>query len=108
MIKLNSDTKVKNTSSKCLYNAIIAHDVTIGDNSIIGINATIIGGVQIGTGVYVGTGAILVNGKSTKQPFITIGNDCKIHAGALVQKDMESGTTAIFNGRYLRRSDLTE
>lgn len=87
-------------------NAIIAHDVLIGDNSIIGINATIMGSVHIGENVYVGTSATIVNGKSTKQPFITIGDNCKIHAGALVQKDMEANTTATFNGRFLRRSDI--
>jgi UDP-3-O-[3-hydroxymyristoyl] glucosamine N-acyltransferase len=88
-------------------NAIIAHDVQIGDNCILGIAATIMGGVHIGNNVYVGTGALLVNGKGTKQPFITVGDDCKIHAGALVQKDMLSGTTATFVGKYLRRTDIT-
>lgn len=89
-------------------NAVIAHDVSIGDNSIIGVNATIMGGVNLGKNVYVGTSATLVNGKSTKQSSITINNDCKIHAGALVQKDMSAGTTATFNGRFMKRTDLTE
>jgi serine acetyltransferase len=64
------------------------------------------GGVRLGNNVYVGTSALLVNGKGTKQPYITIGDDCKIHAGALVQKDMLSSTTATFVGKYLRRTDL--
>lgn len=89
-------------------NVIIAHDVHIGDNCILGVNATIMGGVRLGNNVYVGTSALLVNGKSTKQPYITIGDDCKIHAGSLVQKDMAPGTTATFVGKYLRRTDLGE
>lgn len=87
-------------------NAIIAHDVTIGDNCILGIGATIMGGVHVEDNVYVGTNATLVNGKSTKQSHITIGSNCKIHAGALVQKDMPANTTATFNGRYLTRTDI--
>lgn len=87
-------------------NAIIAHDVHIGDNCILGINATIMGGVRIGNNVYVGTSALLVNGKGTKQPYITISDNCKIHAGALVQKDMAEGVTATYVGKYLRRNDL--
>jgi acetyltransferase-like isoleucine patch superfamily enzyme len=87
-------------------NVVIAHDVYVGDNCILGVSANIMGGVRIGKNVYVGSGALLVNGKSTKQPYITIEDDCKIHAGALVQKDMSSGTTATFVGKYLRRTDI--
>lgn len=87
-------------------NVIMAHDIHIGDNCILGVNATIMGGVRLGNSVYVGTSALLVNGKSTKQPYITIGDNCKIHAGALVQKDMAEGTTATFVGKYLRRTDI--
>lgn len=89
-------------------NAIIAHDVVIGDNCLLGIGATIMGGVRLGKHVYVGTNATLVNGKSTKQPFITIGDNCKIHAGALVQKDMAENTTATFNGRNLRQVNVAD
>lgn len=89
-------------------NVIMAHDIHIGDNCILGVNATIMGGVHLGDNVYVGTGALLVNGKSTKQSYITVGNNCKIHAGALVQKDMDPNTTATFVGKYLRRIDLEE
>jgi acetyltransferase-like isoleucine patch superfamily enzyme len=88
-------------------NAIMAHDVHVGENSILGVASVIMGGVRVGENVYVGSGALLVNGKSTKQPYITVGDDCKIHAGALVQKDMEAGTTATFVGKYLRRTDLS-
>lgn len=87
-------------------NAIIVHDVVVGDNCILGINAAIMGGVHIGNNVYIGTSALLVNCKGTKQPFISVGDDCKIHAGALVQKDMPAGTTATYVGKYLRRMDL--
>ena len=86
-------------------NVIMAHDIKIGSNSILGVNAVIMGNIHIGNNVYVGTSALIVNGKSTKQSHITIGNDCKIHAGALVQKDMVEGTTATFTGKYLRRLD---
>ena len=88
-------------------NVILAHDIKIGRNSILGVNAVVMGNVHIGENVYVGTGALIVNGKSTKQSHITIENNCKIHAGALVQKDMGEGTTATFTGKYLRRPAST-
>lgn len=83
-------------------NAIMAHDIHIGDNCIIGVGASIMGGVRVGNNTYIGTGALIVNGKSTKQEYIQIGADCKVHAGALVHKNMENGTTATFVGKYLK------
>lgn len=100
-----SNIRSKNKIGKHVFvhdNAILAHDIHIGDNCVLGVNATIMGGVRLGNNVYVGTSALIVNGKSTKQPHITVGNDCKIHAGALVQKDMAPGTTATYVGKYLR------
>jgi len=83
-------------------NVIIAHDVEIGDNCILGVNCCIMGNIHIGNNVYIGTGALIVNGKTTKQEFITIDDNCKIHAGGLVQKDMDINTTATFTGKFLR------
>lgn len=87
-------------------NAMLAHDIEIGDGSVLAPDCTILGGVKIGTNVYVGSRACVLNGHSTKQPFVTIGDNSKIHAGALVQKDLAAGSIATFNGRVLKRPDL--
>lgn len=76
-----------------------ANNVTIGDNCILSAGAYLMSNVVLGNNVYVGTRATILNGHSSKQDKVTIGNDCKIYAHALVTKDMEPGTTAIFSGR---------
>lgn len=83
-----------------------ANDVTIGDNCVLSAGAYLMSNVILGDNVYVGTRATVLNGHSLKQPNVIIGDDCKIHAHALVTKDMEPGTTAIFNGRMIKRQDL--
>lgn len=83
-----------------------ANDVTIGNNCVLSAGAYLMSNVILGDNVYVGTRATVLNGHSSKQPNVIIGDDCKIHAHALVTKNMEPGTTAIFNGRMIRRQDL--
>jgi len=84
-----------------------ANDVTLGNNCVLSAGAYLMSGVILGNNVYVGTRATILNGHSSKQPNVTIGDDCKIYAHALVTKDMEPGTTAVFNNRILKRTDLT-
>ncbi len=84
-----------------------ANDVTIGDNCVLSAGAYLMSGVILGNNVYVGTRATVLNGHTSKQSNVTVGDDCKIYAHALVTKDMESGTTAVFNNRILKRTDLT-
>jgi hypothetical protein len=62
--------------------------------------------VILGNNVYIGTRATVFNGHTSKQSHVTIGDDCKIHATATVSKDMEPGTTAVYNGRILKRTDV--
>ena len=83
-----------------------ANDVIIGNNCILSAGAYLMSNVILGDNVYVGTRATVLNGHSSKQPNVIIGNDCKIHAHALVTKNMEPGTSAIFNGRIIKRQYL--
>lgn len=83
-----------------------ANDVVIGDNCVLSAGAYLMSSVILGNNVYVGTRATVLNGHSSKQSKVTIGDDCKIHAHSLVTKDMAPGTTAIFNGRMIKRQDL--
>jgi acetyltransferase-like isoleucine patch superfamily enzyme len=85
-----------------------ANDVTLGDNCVLSAGVYLMSNVVLGNNVYVGTRATVLNGHSSKQSQVTIGDDCKIHANALVTKDMEPGTTAVFNDRILKRNDLNK
>jgi len=83
-----------------------ANDVTLGDNCVLSAGVYLMSNVILGNNVYVGTRATVFNGHSSKQSHVTIGDDCKIHATATVSKDMEPGTTAVYNGRILKRTDV--
>jgi acetyltransferase-like isoleucine patch superfamily enzyme len=83
-----------------------ANDVTLGDNCVLSAGVYLMSNVILGNNVYVGTRATVFNGHSSKQSYVTIGDDCKIHATATVSKDMEPGTTAVYNGRILKRTDV--
>jgi UDP-3-O-[3-hydroxymyristoyl] glucosamine N-acyltransferase len=83
-----------------------ANDVTLGDNCVLSAGVYLMSNVVLGNNVYVGTRATVFNGHSSKQSHVTIGDDCKIHATATVSKDMEPGTTAVYNGRILKRTDV--
>lgn len=83
-----------------------ANDVTLGNNCVLSAGVYLMSNVILGNNVYVGTRATVFNGHSSKQSHVTIGDDCKIHATATVSKDMEPGTTAVYNGRILKRTDV--
>ena len=83
-----------------------ANDVTLGDNCMLSAGVYLMSNVILGNNVYIGTRATVFNGHSSKQSHVTIGDDCKIHATATVSKDMEPGTTAVYNGRILKRTDV--
>lgn len=86
--------------------SVIANDVTIGDNCVLSAGAYLLSGVILKNNVYVGTRATILNGHSSKQLNVTIGDNCKIYAHVLVTNNMEQGTTAAFNNKILKRSDL--
>lgn len=96
------------TGSHCniLDNSGFANDVTIGDNCVLSAGAYLMSNVTLGDNVYVGTRATVLNGHSSQQDRIYIGNDCKIYAHALVTKNMEPGTVAVYNNRIMRRTDI--
>jgi UDP-3-O-[3-hydroxymyristoyl] glucosamine N-acyltransferase len=105
MVNIRSKTRIG--SNVFIHdNAMLAHDIDIGDGTVLAPDCTILGGVKIGTNVYVGSRACVLNGHSTKQPFVSIGDNSKIHAGALVQKDLPANSIATFNGRVMKRPDI--
>ena len=68
----------------------IAHNVTIGENSLIIANSMIGGSTSVGENSWVSPSASLKNG-------LTIGPDTLIGMGAVVLKNVEAGTTIIGN-----------
>jgi sugar O-acyltransferase (sialic acid O-acetyltransferase NeuD family) len=66
----------------------IGHDVTIGSYTSVMPGCNISGGVTIGEGNLIGTGVKILQ-------YLSIGNNCKIGAGAVVTKPVLSGKTVI-------------
>ena len=84
----------------CLINkqAVIGHDVTIGEYSVVSPNATIGGNVNIASGCYLGSGSIIRNG-------INIGENSIIGMGAVVLEDVEANSVMAGNpARFLRKN----
>ena len=69
-------------------NVTIGHDVTIGDCSSLMPGANISGNVTIGHNVLIGSGATILQG-------LKIGDNARVGAGAVVTKDVLSGTTVV-------------
>ena len=89
-----------------LDNSGIATDSTVGDNCILSAGAYLMSNVILDNNVYVGTRATVLNGHSSKQNNVSVGDNCKIHAHALVTKDMPPDTTAIVKDRVSFRNNL--
>ena len=83
-----------------------ANDVTLGDNCVLSAGVYLMSNVILGNNVYVGTRATVLNGHSSKQDKVTIGDNCKIYAHALVTKDMKPNTTAVLKNKILFRNNL--
>jgi acetyltransferase-like isoleucine patch superfamily enzyme len=79
------------------------HDVKTGENCFMSVKAFLAGGVIAKDNVFVGCGATVVPGRYGST--LTLENDVKVHAHALVVKDMPEGTTATFSGHRMRRQD---
>jgi sugar O-acyltransferase (sialic acid O-acetyltransferase NeuD family) len=71
----------------CIINhgAIVDHDCVVGNFCHIAPNATLAGNVRLGQRVLVGAGANVL-------PGVFIGDDCVVGAGAVVLRDIESGS----------------
>lgn len=89
-----------------LDNSGFANDVTIGDNCVLSAGAYLMSNVTLGNNVYMGTRATVLNGHSSQQDRVYIGDDCKIYAHALVTKNMEPKTVAVYNNRIMKRTDI--
>lgn len=89
-----------------LDNSGFANDVTIGNNCVLSAGAYLMSNVTLGNNVYVGTRATILNGHSSQQDRVYIGDDCKLYAHALVTKNMEPKTVAVYNNRIMKRTDI--
>jgi sugar O-acyltransferase (sialic acid O-acetyltransferase NeuD family) len=68
--------------------AVIEHDCVLGDHAHVATGARLGGGVRVGWGAHVGIGATVRQG-------ICVGDRAIVGAGAVVVKDVSSGTTVV-------------
>ena len=80
--------------------ASAGHDCSVADFCTIGPAATICGGCVLEDGVYVGAGAVLL-------PKVRIGRNAVIAAGAVVTRDVASGTVVAGNPARIIRENVT-
>lgn len=66
----------------------IGHDVSVGSYSSIMPCCSVSGAVRVGTGVLLGTGAKIL-------PGLSIGDESRVGAGAVVTRDVAPGTTVV-------------
>ncbi|MDO5647478.1 acetyltransferase [Paracoccus sp. (in: a-proteobacteria)] len=74
---------------------LLAHDVTVGDWSTVGIDAAVLGHVTIGTGVNIAPRAVIGNGTADRP--LTIGDGAIIGVGAVVVRDVAPGARMVGN-----------
>jgi sugar O-acyltransferase (sialic acid O-acetyltransferase NeuD family) len=70
------------------HGAVVDHDCHIGKYCHVAPHATLGGSVELGDGVFVGSNATLL-------PGIRVGNNAMIGAGAVVTRDVPTGTTVL-------------
>jgi len=76
--------------------AIIAHDVEIGDRTIIGPNVILLGEVVIGNDCHIAAGAVI-------QPKVKIGNRCLIGNNTVITKDVPDGWIVFRKGELVTK-----
>ncbi|MBK7666197.1 MAG: hypothetical protein IPJ32_01965 [Sphingobacteriaceae bacterium] len=77
----------------------IAHNVKIGENSLIIANAMIGGSTIIGPGSWVGPSVSILNK-------VDIGKDCFLGMGTVVIRNTEESSVIVGNpGKFLRKSN---
>jgi sugar O-acyltransferase (sialic acid O-acetyltransferase NeuD family) len=74
----------------CIVNsqALIEHDVEVGDHCHISTGARVNGGVTVGHGTFIGSGSTILQG-------IRIGDRCTVAMGASARRDCPDGTTVV-------------
>lgn len=78
----------------------IAHNVVIGEDSLVIANAEVSGSVRIGRNCWIGPSASLING-------ISVGDRAYVGIGAVVLKDVAPGAVVVGNpARFLRMRDF--
>lgn len=77
----------------------IAHNVVIGEDTLVIANAEISGSAKIGRGCWIGPSASLING-------VSVGDRAYVGIGAVVLKDVAPDTVVVGNpARFLRMRD---
>lgn len=84
----------------------LGHDVEVGENVIVLAHAVLSGCIIVGSNTMVGVNATVVNGYYEKK--LTVGQNVKISAGAVVYKDVEDNKFVSVEGRRMRKLDVTE
>lgn len=69
---------------------IIAHNVEVGEHSLVIGGAILCGSSKVGNACWIAPGACIRNGKK-------VGNNCTVGLGAIVTKDMPDGETWVGN-----------
>ena len=91
---------------------MIEHMVCTGHHSIIGENCVISpcaffsGHLHFGNNVYLGANSTVVNGYPAQTMYV--GDNVKIHAGAVVYKDVEANKTITCVGRQMKNIDMEQ
>lgn len=93
-VTITSNIKIGKGFHGNLY-SYIAHDCIIGDYVTFAPGVKCNGNVNISNNVYIGTGAIIIPGKKGKP--ISIGENSKVAAGAVVTKSVPDNVTVYGN-----------
>ncbi len=93
-VTITSNIKIGKSFHGNLY-SYIAHDCIIGDYVTFAPGVKCNGNVNISNNVYIGTGAIIIPGKKGKP--ISIGENSKVAAGAVVTKSVPDNVTVYGN-----------
>jgi len=80
------------------YYCAIAHDAIVGNWNVLSPRVTLTGGAEIGDGNFLGTSAGVA-------PYKKIGNNRKIQAGVITQRDVGNGCF-IYSSAAVKKSVL--
>ncbi len=102
-VTITSNVSIGKSFQANIY-SYVAHDCQIGNFVTLAPSVKCNGNVIIKDGAYIGTAAIIYPG--TKNKPITIGQNSKIAAGAVVRKDVPDNVTVVGNPAQILNRDL--
>ena len=65
----------------------IAHNCTVGDDTILILRCVLLGSVEVGSRCYIGCNSVIIE-------HMKVGNNCFVEAGAIVNRSMPDNTRA--------------